>query len=146
MPCGDPATTRTPCSPGSIPRSMRPRRRGGTRSRWPPRRLSQQLHGTRATGCLYISRMSLQSLWNDLAALVAQVPDYLILALTVLAVAAGASGPILRRSVPAAGALLRAGSTFGLAGILVLVVLQIPHFDARCEMDIPEMALYEKQV
>lgn len=90
--------------------------------------------------------MSLQSLWNDLAALVAQVPDYLILAMTVLAVAAGVSGSILRRTFPAAGALLRTGSTFGLAGILVLVVLQISHFDPRFEMAIPEMGAPEQRV
>ncbi len=94
----------------------------------------------------YICDMSLQSLWNDLAALVAQVPQFLILAITVLAVAAGVAGSILRRQFPAAGALLRAGSTFGLAGILVFVVLQVSHLDPRFEMAIPEIGLPEQQV
>ena len=90
--------------------------------------------------------MSLQAHWNELAALVAQVPQTALLVVTVLAVAAGVAGAILRRQFPAASSLLRAGSTFGLAGILVLVVLQVSHFDPRFEMAIPELGPPEQQV
>ena len=94
----------------------------------------------------YIRSMDLPLLWSRLAAVIAQVPHSALLLATLAAVAAGVAGSMIRRPAPVAAGLMRGGSTLALAGILVLVVLQLSHFDPRLEMVIPEMGLSQQRV
>ncbi len=90
--------------------------------------------------------MALPSIWQELTAAIAEIPHSALLVATVLAVATGVAGAMLRRTLPYAGGMMRVGSTFSLAAILVLVVLQVAHFDPRFEMAIPELGLPEQTV
>jgi aspartyl protease family protein len=90
--------------------------------------------------------MSLHDIWNALAAAISGVPRSGLLLATLAAVVLGVIGSMLARAVPPLGRLMRAFSTLALAGILVLVVLQISRFDPRFDMAIPQLGLPEQQV
>lgn len=90
--------------------------------------------------------MSLHDIWDAVAAAIAGLPRSGLLVATVAAVLLGVLGSMFARLVPWFGGLLRTVSTLALAGILVLVVLQISRFDPRFEMAIPELGLPEQQV
>ncbi|HEX7711980.1 MAG TPA: TIGR02281 family clan AA aspartic protease [Sphingomonadaceae bacterium] len=90
--------------------------------------------------------MDLHSLWIHFTGLIAALPRSGLLIATVVAVLVGALGSALVRPVPVVGRLLRGVSTLALAGILMLVVLQISRLDPRFEMAIPELGLPEQQV
>lgn len=90
--------------------------------------------------------MDLADLWQRVVLLVASFPRSDLLVATLVAVAAGmAASTVLRRPV-VLGRLLRAGSTVALAGILVLVVLQLSRFDSRFDIAVPQLGLPEQTV
>jgi aspartyl protease family protein len=90
--------------------------------------------------------MDLHTLWDNLVAVIGSVPRSGLLLATVVAVLAGISGSLVRRASPGLSRAMRAGSTVALAGILILVVLQVSRFDPRFEMAIPELGLPEQTV
>lgn len=66
------------------------------------------------------------------------------LALTALAaMTAGLVGSWFR---PPLGRLLRTVSTFGLMGVLVVIVLQLSRLDSRLDLSVPQIGLPEQQV
>lgn len=90
--------------------------------------------------------MDLHTLWDNLVAVIGNVPRSGLLLATLIAVVAGVLGSLVRSGSPVLSRLMRAGSTLALAGILVLVVLQVSRFDPRFEMAIPELGLPEQTV
>lgn len=90
--------------------------------------------------------MDLADLWQRLAVLVADFPRSGLLLATVAAVLAGIVGSIVLRRSVIFGRLLRGASTVALAGILVLVVLQLSRFDSRFDIAIPQLGLPEQIV
>lgn len=94
----------------------------------------------------YIVGMSIQNLWNNIAASIAAVPRSELLMLAVAALMVGWIGAIMiRRKVPM-GRLIRTGSTLVLVGILVTVILQLSRFDPRLEVAVPQLGLPEQVV
>jgi aspartyl protease family protein len=100
----------------------------------------------RAPIAAYMSRMDLHSVWSSLAAAIAELPRSGLLMATLVAVLLGVAGSFALRPAPAIGRLMRSVSTVALAGILILVVLQLSRLDPRFEMAIPEIGLPEQQV
>jgi aspartyl protease family protein len=90
--------------------------------------------------------MDLHALWENLVSVIGAVPRSGLLLATVVAVLAGVAGSMVRRFSPALSRAMRGGSTVALAGILILVVLQVSRFDPRFEMAIPELGLPEQTV
>lgn len=94
----------------------------------------------------YIDLMSVQNLWNNIAAAIAAIPRNELLMLALVAMVAGWFGSaLIRRKVPM-GRLVRTASTVVLAGILVTVVLQLSRFDPRLEVAVPQLGLPEQLV
>ena len=90
--------------------------------------------------------MSVQNIWNNVAASIAAIPRSELLMLALAAMVAGWIGAMLvRRKIPM-GRILRTGSTLVLAGILVTVVLQLSRFDPRLEVAVPQIGLPEQVV
>ncbi len=90
--------------------------------------------------------MSVQNLWNNIAAAIAAIPRNDLLILALVAMVAGWFGSaLIRRKVPM-GQLVRAASTMVLAAILVTVVLQLSRFDPKLEVAVPQLGLPEQVV
>jgi aspartyl protease family protein len=90
--------------------------------------------------------MDFAPVWDQLAHSLSELPRSGLLLAAVAAMLLGVIGSVMIRRVPALGKLLRAASTLGLMGILVLVVLQLSRMDPRFEMAIPELGLPEQVV
>jgi aspartyl protease family protein len=90
--------------------------------------------------------MDLRSFWENLAAVIAGMPRSGLLMATLAAVLLGVAGSFVLRPAPAFGRLMRNVATLALAGILVLVVLQLSRLDPRFEMALPQIGLPEQQV
>lgn len=90
--------------------------------------------------------MDLADIWQRVALLVTGLPRSDLLMATLAAVAAGMAGATVLRRPLIVGRLLRTGSTVALAGILVLVVLQLSRFDSRLDIAIPQLGLPEQTV
>lgn len=90
--------------------------------------------------------MDFVPLWDQLAHTLREVPRSGLLLATVLAMLVGLFGTLIRRHNRALGRFMRAASTLGLTGILVLVVLQLSRMDPRFEMAVPELGLPEQVV
>ena len=100
----------------------------------------------RVQAASYIGEMSVQNIWNNVAASIAAIPRSELLMLALAAMVAGWIGAMLvRRKIPM-GRILRTGSTLVLAGILVTVVLQLSRFDPRLEVAVPQIGLPEQVV
>ncbi|WFL76581.1 TIGR02281 family clan AA aspartic protease [Altererythrobacter arenosus] len=94
----------------------------------------------------YIYPMSIQNLWNNIAASIAAIPRSELLMLALAALVGGWIGAMMiRRRVPA-GRIVRTASTVVLVGILVTVVLQLSRFDPRLEVAVPQLGLPEQVV
>lgn len=94
----------------------------------------------------YIQTMSIQNIWNNIAASISAVPRNELLMLAVVAMVAGWVGSMMvRRKVPF-GALVRTGSTVVLVGVLLTVVLQLSRFDPRFDIAVPQLGLPEQVV
>ena len=94
----------------------------------------------------YMLHMETSPIWDQLARSLAQVPQSDLLMAAVAAMALGILGSMIIRRAPAFGKLLRAASTLGLMGILLLVVLQVSRMDPRFEMAVPQLGLPEQVV
>ena len=90
--------------------------------------------------------MDFAPVWDQLAHNIHALPKSGLLLAAVAAMMLGVIGSLVIHRVPALGRLLRMTSTFGLMGVLVLVVLQLSRFDPRFEMAIPELGLPEQVV
>lgn len=94
----------------------------------------------------YILSMTIQNLWNNVAAAIAAIPRSELLMVALAAMVLGWIGAVMiRRKVPL-GRLVRSGSTLVLVGILVTVVLQLSRFDPRLEVALPQVGLPEQVV
>ena len=90
--------------------------------------------------------MSIEGIWQYLAATLAAIPRSGLLMLVVAALGVSWIGSLMvRRRLPL-GHFVRRGSTVVLAGILVLVVLQLSRFDSRLEVAVPQIGLPEQVV
>lgn len=90
--------------------------------------------------------MTIESIWNYLATTLSAVPRSGLLLLVVAAIVFSMVGSLMvRRQLPL-GQLVRRGSTVVLAGVLVLVVLQLSRFDSRLEVAVPQIGLPEQVV
>lgn len=90
--------------------------------------------------------MTIESIWNYLATTLSAVPRSGLLLLVVAAIGFSMVGSLMvRRQLPL-GQLVRRGSTVVLAGVLVLVVLQLSRFDSRLEVAVPQIGLPEQVV
>lgn len=90
--------------------------------------------------------MTLEAIWQYLAMTLAAVPRSGLLMLVVVAVGVSAIGSFMvRRKLPM-GLLVRRTSTVVLAGVLVVVVLQLSRFDSRLGIAVPQLGLPEQVV
>jgi len=90
--------------------------------------------------------MDLQAIWLGLSELIRELPRSSLLIATVAAVAGSMIGSALARRHSAFGRALATTSTVALAGILVLIVLQVSRFDPRIDLAVPELGLPEQIV
>jgi aspartyl protease family protein len=90
--------------------------------------------------------MDFAPVWDQLAHNIHELPRSGLLIAAVGAMVLGVLGSLVIRRVPALGKLLRASSTLGLMGILVLVVLQLSRMDPRFDLAVPEIGLPEQVV
>lgn len=97
-------------------------------------------------GASYIAAMSIQNLWNNVAAAIAAIPRNELLMLALVALVLGWIGALMVRRRLALGRVLRGGSTLVLAGILVTVILQLSRFDPRLDVAVPQLGLPQQVV
>jgi aspartyl protease family protein len=90
--------------------------------------------------------MDFAPVWDQLAHNIGELPQSGLLLAALGAMLLGVAGSMLIRRTPVMGRLLRATSTLGLMGILVLVVLQLARIDSRFELAVPEIGLPEQVV
>lgn len=90
--------------------------------------------------------MDFAPVWDQLANGLRELPRSGLLLAAIGAMVLGIVGSMLMRSVPALGRVLRAASTLGLVGILLLVVLQLSRMDPRFDLAVPELGLPEQLV
>lgn len=90
--------------------------------------------------------MELASFWDQLAHSLGELPRSGLLMATLLAMLVGVFGTLVMRRNLAFGRIMRATSTIGLMGILVMVVLQLSRMDSRFGMAMPELGLPEQVV
>lgn len=94
----------------------------------------------------YINSMSIKDIWEYLAMTIAAIPRSGLLLMVVAAIAVSAIGSLMvRRKVPL-GFFVRRASTVVLAGVLLVVVLQLSRFDSRLEIAVPQFGLPEQIV
>ena len=90
--------------------------------------------------------MDLHAIWQGISTLVREIPQSNLLIITVAAVAGSMIGTALARRNVVFGRFLATTSTLALAGILVLVVLQVSRFNPRLDVAVPELGLPEQTV
>ncbi|HYD23170.1 MAG TPA: TIGR02281 family clan AA aspartic protease [Croceibacterium sp.] len=90
--------------------------------------------------------MDFAPIWDQLAHSLRELPRSGLLMAAVAAMLLGVLGSMLIGRMPALGKLLRAASTLGLMGILVMVVLQLSRMDPRFDLAVPEIGLPEQVV
>lgn len=90
--------------------------------------------------------MSIEAIWNYLAATLSAIPRSGLLMLVVAALGVSWIGSLMARRELPLGNLIRRGSSLVLAGVLVLVVLQLSRFDSRLEVAVPQIGLPEQVV
>ncbi len=85
--------------------------------------------------------MDFAAIWDQLAHNLRVLPQSQLMLAALAAMALGLLGSLVIRRVPALGRLLRGVSTFGLMGVLLLVVLQLSRLDSRFDLAVPELGL-----
>lgn len=90
--------------------------------------------------------MDFAPIWDQLVQSIHALPKSGLLMAAVGAMLLGVLGSLLVRPLPALGKILRAASTFGLMGVLLLVVLQLSRMDPRFELAVPEIGLPQQVV
>ena len=94
----------------------------------------------------YILGMSIQNIWNNLAAGIGAIPRNDLLIIALAALLAGWIGSVMIRRGAPLGRFIRTGSTLVLVGVLVTVVLQLSRFDPRFDIAVPQLGLPEQVV
>lgn len=90
--------------------------------------------------------MDLRDIWQGFAQTVSAIPQSGLLLATVIALLASFVGGTLARRHVVGGRLLSTLGTFGLAAILLTVVLQVSRFDPRLDVAVPEFGLPQQVV
>lgn len=90
--------------------------------------------------------MDVQAIWQATSDIFREIPRSSLLAATVAAVAGSMIGTMLARRFGGFGRLMATASTVALAGILVVVMLQVSRFDPRLDIAVPELGLPEQTV
>ncbi len=90
--------------------------------------------------------MDLAAIWDQLGHTLRELPQSGLLMAAIIAMGVGLLGTLVLRRSPGLGRLLRTGSTLGLMGILLLVVVQVSRMDPRFEMAVPQIGLPEQVV
>lgn len=90
--------------------------------------------------------MDFAPIWDQLVQSIHALPKSGLLMAAVGAMLLGVLGSLLVRPLPALGKILRAASTFGLMGVLLLVVLQLSRMDPRFELAVHEIGLPQQVV
>lgn len=90
--------------------------------------------------------MSLHSLWTAFSQVVVAVPRSGLLVATLVAIIGSVLGSALARRGMGLGRPLNTISSIALAGILVVVMLQVARFDPRVDIAVPELGLPEQTV
>ena len=97
-------------------------------------------------GTAYIEHMSIKGIWEYLAMTIVAIPRSGLLLMVVAAIAVSVIGSLMvRRKIPM-GLFVRRASTVVLAGVLLVVVLQLSRFDSRIEIAVPQLGLPEQIV
>lgn len=94
----------------------------------------------------YIGPMSIQGVWEYLAMTISAIPRSGLLLIVVAAVVVSGIGSFMVRRKWPLGLFVRRASTFVLAGVLLVVVLQLSRFDSRLEIAVPQLGLPEQVV
>ena len=89
--------------------------------------------------------MDFAPVFDQLANTVKEIPQSRLLMAAVVAMILGVLGSMLAGRVPVLSKVMRYGSTLGLVGVLLLVVLQLSRLDPRFSMAVPELG-YPEQV
>lgn len=90
--------------------------------------------------------MEIKAIWEALSQTLAAIPQSGLLLATVVALTASiVGGAMARRRVPLGRGISTLG-TFGLAVILIAVVLQVSRFDPRLDVSVPRLGLPEQVV
>lgn len=90
--------------------------------------------------------MDFSPVWDQLEHSLRSLPQSGLLMAALGAMLLGIAGSFLLRRAPVFGRVLRAASTLGLMGVLVLVVLQLSRIDTRFDLAVPEIGLPEQVV
>lgn len=90
--------------------------------------------------------MDFAPVWDQLASSIREVPRSGLLLAALVSMVLGVISSLTIRRAPSFGRLLRVGSTIGLMGVLLLVVLQLSRLDPRFDMAVPELGLPEQVV
>lgn len=90
--------------------------------------------------------MDIQALWRTVASIIGEIPHSGLLTITVGAVLGSMIGTAIARRGFFAGRLLATLSTFALAGVLIITVLQVSRFDPRIDVAVPQLGLPEQTV
>ena len=96
--------------------------------------------------CRVIPAMDFQSLFAAATDIIREIPRSGLLMFTLAAIFVSMLGSGIARRGIAGGRLLAGVSTMALAGILVVVVLQVSRFDPRLDVAVPELGLPEQTV
>ncbi|MFA9200204.1 MAG: TIGR02281 family clan AA aspartic protease [Cypionkella sp.] len=90
--------------------------------------------------------MDAHAIFEALAGVIREIPKSGLLMATVAAVIGSMLGSALARRYGGFGRALAGVSTLALAGILVVVVLQVSRFDPRLDIAVPELGLPSQTV
>ncbi len=90
--------------------------------------------------------MDFKAIVDALADIIREVPRSGLLMMTVAAILGSFVGSAIARRGFAAGRALAGVSTLALAGILVVVVLQVSRFDPRLDVAVPQLGLPSQTV
>ena len=90
--------------------------------------------------------MDFQSLFAAATDIIREIPRSGLLMFTLAAIFGSMLGSGIARRGIAGGRMLAGVSTMALAGILVVVVLQVSRFDPRLDVAVPELGLPEQTV
>lgn len=90
--------------------------------------------------------MDIPGLWQSATEIIREIPRSGLLIATVAAVFGSILGAGIARRYRGPGKFLATTSTLALAGILIVVMLQVSRFDPRLDIAVPELGLPQQTV
>lgn len=90
--------------------------------------------------------MDVHAIWQATTEIIREIPRSGLLIATVVAVIGSMLGTGIARSYTRFGRFMATTSTIALAGILIVVMLQVSRFDPRLDIAVPELGLPEQTV